>query len=843
MNESSSSSESSTSTAGFPSTHVIGLPFVALLFVFGLFFAAQGLWIAQNQTIVGNDAGAHLIRSIEVFRALLQPGREALISIWGVSGHRPPLSYILTTPFYALLGLSYDAALWSNVVWLALTGFVVYALAHSLGDAWDGVISAGLTLAIPILFGLSRLYYQEALVTFFLWLALFILIQSDGFTNRRLSAVFGVVFGLGTLVKWTMPALLVGPVLVMLWHSRSDFTDIALPSRHLMAGATGIGILFATGWAWAVAPLVPSTPLLAGFWLTWVLLIVGIGAGLRVRATRLLNLLLAGLVAVFVASLWYFPRFDFADLFVDLVFRDAGRPERFGQFSLLRWHTWGFYVRALLFEHVGIVASLLAGIGLWGIRSRLRERNVQVVVATVAVAWLIFTISPFRDTTRGITPTLPALMIVAALGLRRLEQPALGRVALLLLVGWQVAQFGLLTVQPAAAMARPLQARTIIVESSYLYWPDSGATDSAYHVAPAVLDRLRTIETPDGRVSLSMLINDRQLHQNTLRAQFEMEAPGLVRVIPLTKDVEHPYREIFNTPAVLYKEGGTTDATPQARAATKRIIADQSGLFDATFTPTVTRQTPAGETIILAERRYALQPLSVQSTYRPLMEHLRTVLTPADVGLVDGHAQINAIGAYGWPETPIVVLDNNTSIDALAEHLRPGRRVFAILWNQDERTEPWLNGRLVRSTDWWFDDTHVIAYVAAEEEPALSFVNVGTLGTTDLTHVAIDQSELSPDGAFVVSLTWQAREDEPAPYRTVFQLFDAGGELIAQRDLPPPPAPWPAGAEISQQTALLLPSELGPAPACLLVVRYEPNAGTRLQTPSGEDHLAVCPWL
>lgn len=820
---------------GFP------LPRLLLGLLCALFLLAQGVWLAQNQTIVGNDAGSHLVRSLEVYEALRHPSRASLVTIWEVSEHRPPFSYVLTAPFYALFGRSYDVALASNLFWLLLTAGAVYAFAARVGDEWDGLWSAALTLTIPLLFQLSRLYYQETLVACLLWLALLVLLLSEGFTRRWPSILFGLLAGLGLLVKWTLPPFVIGPLFFLFWRHRRDWRAWPPMTRGALLRALTVGAAVAALMAWLVAPLVPSTLWLVGLLLLWTLLAALVALGVSRPPTRLSNLVAAGALALLVASFWYLPRAEFALFFSDLTFGDAGRPEEMAPFSLLSPATWLFYVRALALEQYGLLALLASLLALPALRHERARRGVALLALAFGGAFLIFTLSPFRDHARGLGPIIPALALLTVVGLRRWQPPRVGQVALGLLLLWQAGQFVLLTLPAGEALARPLQAARLLVDGTYQQWPDSGQSDSAYHVAPALLGPLLAEPTEDGRVFLAMLVNEVQLHPNTLRAEFEMLAPGRVRVVALTKEVEEPYRELFHTPFVLYKRGGPTDGSPQALAAIERITADSSGLFAAAFETVWERPTPTGETLVLARRRHALAPASVQERYEPLVAQVAPLLTPQDVALVDGAAQVGPLGAFGWPETPIWATGGSAQgLDArLASELQPGQRLFAILWNQQPESEPWLEERLVRGPDWWFGDTHLVGYVVPTGRAAREERDVGRLGGEVLQRLALEQATLQPGGALVVDLTWEVEADEPAAYRTVLELYAADGTLLAARDLPPD-APWQAGSAATQRTALLLPRELPPHPACLLIARYDPATGQRLLAPTGADHLEVC---
>lgn len=827
------------------------LPLLLLLFV-----GVQGLWIAENQTILGNDAGAHLVRSIEVLDALQTPGRAAIQTIWEVSEHRPPFSYLFTVPFYLLLGRTYDAALWSNTVWLLLTAIVVYGVAARLGDRWDGLWSALLTLTIPLLFQLGRLYYQETLVTLLVWLAFFFLIRSYGFASRRNALGFGVATGVGLLVKWTIPALLAGGLLWVLWHYRREGRHHPpFHQRTFIIGLSGSTLCTAIT-AWILAPTLADAP----FWLfvaLWgMLYFLCFYYALVPVVTRLANLILAGVTAALVASWWYFPELQFADLFTDLVFGDAGRPDEMGGFSLTSYiqpDTWLFYVKAFALEQGGFLWLLLfaiAGVALWrGVEPTEESpstgksnqtslpQGITLIGASLLFAWLLFTLSPFRDHARSIAPLLPAVAILTVYGLRHSailgqgKWQQVGKALVAVVVLWQSFQFITLTLPQGEAIGRTLQSTSLLVKGTYQYYPNSGTSSAAYHIAPTLREILGQNLDADGRVSLAMLINETQLHQNTLRAEFEMDTPGRIRVIPLTKDSAAPYAELFNAPFVLYKTGISNDLSPEAALALQKILTVPSGLFAVAYETVWSQPLPNGDEIRLAHRRHALVPDSVRETYSPLVATLQALLTPHDALLIDNPAQVNPLGALGIADGQVVQGTNT---------LAPNQRLFAILWQPNESTEPTLNSTLIRGEAWQFNDVQMIAYVAPGTMES-TLTDVGQVGDEILQAVKYNKAQVAPGGGLIVSLEWEVNGDgaTAAALRTVLELYNADGTLLAKRDLPPDPA-FATGGTVLQQSALLLPNTIGTLPACLIIARYEPNTGQRILTPSGEDKIQIC---
>jgi 4-amino-4-deoxy-L-arabinose transferase-like glycosyltransferase len=125
----------------------------------------------------------------------------------------PPLTYWVADAFYAATGSkATSVAILSNVVWLAVLAFSTFAIGRRLWNARVGWLSVAFVLTAPMIVSASKEYMLDVPVTAMAGLCLYLLIRSDGFGSRRFSLLFGVAAGLGMLVKWTLPLVLLLPV-------------------------------------------------------------------------------------------------------------------------------------------------------------------------------------------------------------------------------------------------------------------------------------------------------------------------------------------------------------------------------------------------------------------------------------------------------------------------------------------------------------------------------------------------------------------------------------------------------------------------------------------------------
>ena len=115
----------------------------------------------------------------------------------------PPLVYLFTVPFYQVLGLDPTAAFLSITVQTALLAPATYLLARSVtgpAGAWFAYL---LTAASTVALAFSGAYFPDQMTSLLTPLLLASWFASRGLTRSWPSALFGVLLGLGLLVKLT----------------------------------------------------------------------------------------------------------------------------------------------------------------------------------------------------------------------------------------------------------------------------------------------------------------------------------------------------------------------------------------------------------------------------------------------------------------------------------------------------------------------------------------------------------------------------------------------------------------------------------------------------------------
>jgi hypothetical protein len=97
-----------------------------------------------------------------------------------------------------------------------------------------------------------------------------------------------------------------------------------------------------------------------------------------------------------------------------------------------------------------------------------------------------------------------------------------------------------------------------------------------------------------------------------------------------------------------------------------------------------------------------------------------------------------------------------------------------------------------------------------------------------------------------LTLFWRADAAIARRYKVFVHLLDPRGFVITQRDEEPaggsrPTSGWTKGETIADPYGLFVPFGTPPLAYQIEIGLYEPDSGTRLRTPAGEDHFVIGP--
>jgi hypothetical protein len=390
---------------------------LVLVLALAVFTAALAPALVETGTPPGWDPANHLRDSLVIERFLTHPGAVSLPVARAIlhgsedyplitpTGYYPPLVPAVTALLYRVAGRSYETAMATNLVFLALLCFSIRALGNILAPRPAGLLAALLVLVSPGIRLNAREYMLDLPLAAMVVVAVWALLRTSGFSDRRWSLLFGVLCGAGMLTKWSFFLFLVPPVAWVVgeaWHRRAD-----------ESGKSG---------AWS---------------------------------RRVGNLGLALLVALAIAAPYYAP---ILPVLVRKTWVHAGGAAD-GFASPFTLASVTYHLEALPRKLLGwpltlaMTGSILAGVLVRGAA----RRPVLLLLGWALALYACFTFGVANKQSRYLLPWVPVLLLAAAIGLTDLWRrrgaswspaPAAGVCALLLLAaaglrgGWEAAPQG-----------------------------------------------------------------------------------------------------------------------------------------------------------------------------------------------------------------------------------------------------------------------------------------------------------------------------------------------------------------------------------------------------------------
>jgi 4-amino-4-deoxy-L-arabinose transferase-like glycosyltransferase len=190
---------------------------LACLILSGLFAVSTAVWVSIDRSPPNWDDAWYLTNSLNVYDGLTGHGIAGYLSkLNSVFGFKAPLIAALPAPFYLLLGRDWHAAFLVNIAAMLVLFFVLARIARHWRSPRAAVFAIAIAGAMPLLYGLSRWFMVEYAMTALLAAAVCVLIEADGLKRDSSAVCFGVLCGLGLLLKISFP-LFILPPFIYLW--------------------------------------------------------------------------------------------------------------------------------------------------------------------------------------------------------------------------------------------------------------------------------------------------------------------------------------------------------------------------------------------------------------------------------------------------------------------------------------------------------------------------------------------------------------------------------------------------------------------------------------------------
>jgi len=192
-------------------------PIIASIALFAIFAGAAMRWVMLNRAPPNWDDAWYLANSLRVYDALTQHGVLGFLAqLNSVFGFKAPLIAALPTPFYLLLGRHWHAAYLVNIAAMLVFFAAIYRIAGLWWSSRSAVFAIAIAGTMPLLYGLTHWYLVEYSLAALVAVAFGILMDGESLDRPAPALLFGVVCGLGLLLK-TSFALYLLPAFVYAW--------------------------------------------------------------------------------------------------------------------------------------------------------------------------------------------------------------------------------------------------------------------------------------------------------------------------------------------------------------------------------------------------------------------------------------------------------------------------------------------------------------------------------------------------------------------------------------------------------------------------------------------------
>jgi hypothetical protein len=741
-----------------------------------------------------------------------------------------------------------DAGPMINLLYMAILLSYTYGLGVKLAGRKVGLLGTALVGTYPMVYAMSRYFYQEFALAAMVTASIYFLVASDGFQNRIESILFGLCLGLGLLTKRTYVVFLVVPVAYVVLRSK------LLPAllhqlinrprvhwRALVVAVTG-GALLAGLWFFpnreSIAQLVLGDWLFLLWWFLAALTIYLIA----LPPTPVVNLLGSLSLGASLASVWYLARIEFILRAAGFAYGSQGPEGR--NFAWLDPYTYSYYLHHIVIEHISslyAVFAVLAGAILLFLWFRRRPKLAMVwwvLICWVIGAYILMTFTLYRQS-RAILPILPPIALLTAAGLLMIPWRRL-RVALvsLMLIGGFL-QLAVVSFTPLHEVAEATRwgALSLFARGAHILWPDYGHTDPGWAIHDDLLQRLESARQSEGSEALRLgllastpYLNSTQLRPLTITSYPSIMVEGLTQS---SERGEPAYPLLFDFDFVAVKQANRFVSDTE-QAIIERLLNDPPPAFTQAFQLDRTYPLPDGDTLYLYGRR-DFPPANLEPTYvSDLVAHLAAVVRPGDAILLDTPSILAPTARhladlptyYLWPLT-----DDELSL-AVAQH----QRIFAIDREAVPSNYTWLDRNAHPAASTWFGDIHLNVYGAGSD--LVKHPSGAEFGQVYvLEQYAIPEEPLVPGDLLPFHLVWHADVVPGDRHKVFAHLLDSDGQLVAQYDGEPvggtrPTTAWTPGEQVLDRRGILLPVDLAEGSYTLVVGWYPVAGGDRLPVVS-----------
>lgn len=223
---------------------------LGLLILFHLINNA--IWLIWDTRPPAWDQSAHLGLSLRYLELFLHPSRDLISNFMKVSYYYPPFFHLSLVPIHLVFGVSQDLATMGLIVYFAFLIIGVYKLGSYFYDRRVGMLASFLVSMYQFLVYISRFPLLDIPLTTTVTWGFYFLLRSDYFKKKKHTIAFGIISGVGILIKWTYLFFLLFPVLFVIFRLVKKIDKESVKDFFL-----GIFFFFIIAGPWYLYNLVP----------------------------------------------------------------------------------------------------------------------------------------------------------------------------------------------------------------------------------------------------------------------------------------------------------------------------------------------------------------------------------------------------------------------------------------------------------------------------------------------------------------------------------------------------------------------------------------------------------
>lgn len=212
--------------------------YILLALLVGFLTVNNAMWLRTDTYPPTTDEAYYLVNSLDALDTIKRPGPNAIQELYFQNFDvRPTFAFVVfAIPFYLLFGPTADVAiLGTNTIFYVVIVFATYGLGKLLFDRRVGLLTAFIVAVNPSVGQTSTRYWPHFSVIAIVALGTYLVLRSDNFESKKHMVAFGVLLGIGLLMRPAWPALfLVGPVLFV--AVKALFSDAAVGASANIKG-------------------------------------------------------------------------------------------------------------------------------------------------------------------------------------------------------------------------------------------------------------------------------------------------------------------------------------------------------------------------------------------------------------------------------------------------------------------------------------------------------------------------------------------------------------------------------------------------------------------------------